>query len=113
VDVKQIPTAASPVVASSSETRDGDKRRQKNDKGRGTPAEKKSAETFTVPSDAPVDAQISPAESQLLDSKTVVDLLRKMTTPVAQAAATFSRHLSRRKPAASKAIVEKKLNRQA
>lgn len=112
MDVKQILPPPGAITASN-ETRDGEKRRQKGDNGKSSAAEKKPVDKFTVAPAIENEAQISPAESQLLDSKTVVDLLKKMTTPVAQAAATFSRHLSRRKPAASKAIVEKKLNRQA
>jgi len=111
MEVKQIP--GTPVNASA-ETREGDKRRQSGNRRGRKPEEKKAAETVstqpTVAEEAPV---ATPAESQLLDSKTVIELMTKPKTPATVATATFSRQSRSRKPASRTVIVEKKVNRQA
>jgi len=111
MEVKQIP--GTPVNASA-ETREGDKRRQSGNRRGRKPDEKKTAEAVTtqpaVTEEAPV---ASPSESQLLDSKTVIELMTKPKTPATVATATFSRQAKSRKPASRKVIDEKKVNRQA
>ena len=113
MDVKQIPPTPGAMVNASTEMRDGDRRRGSEHQRKAAP-EKKAPLLQVVPATTTqIEPDVQPAESQLLDSKTVVELLTKLTTTVAQATATFSRHVSRRKPKSSKVIDEKKLNRQA
>ncbi len=111
--MKLIPPNATALVNASSETRDGESRRQPGSR-KGKQEEKKAElpiATETRKEESP--EEVTPAESQLLDSKTVIELMAPPPTSKAVAVATFSRQVKRPKAASSKVVDEKKLNRQA
>lgn len=94
MDVKQINPSSASNITAATETRDGDRQRERNLKRKNQQNKSAAQMAPPAPPSEPLspDTAPSPADSQMLDSEKVVALLSHRPRAHAKSVATFSRH---------------------